>query len=500
MIIKNKPEEILRGEKKALLIHPPIYDTQYWAYWAQPHGLLKVATWLRKNNYSDLRLLDCLATDKEREVNSTIKGKVDVGNIKRIVKHFGWSLEKLEFELQKHADPNNKEFFYPEEIWITSIMTYWWESTRDVIRLIEKVFSVNGNRVPRILVGGIYPTLYPEHADLYLREETNLADEDLIIVDGEICDEAASSWTDLSLYKDEVYDNSPKYSLITGSRGCPFDCAYCAQLRLNQGNRKVRDRGPEEIADEMWDKFERFGVYEFAFYEDNLLFNHQDFLDRLEAIRKKFGKKKITIYAPEGIEPRLVEYEMMSLMRKTGFKKIHLALETIDNEIAKNWNRRQATIEKFDKAIDVLQQSGFKVGGQDINAFVLFGMPEEDIQAAMNTALYASTRVGSVVPMLFTPVPGSRMFEKYLPYLQESFGGNQDNTKPLHDLHRLNGKLLPFLKFNQEKYPKLKASDYLEIESLMMHLNSSKVYSKRFDFNSNSIAGQVFTEMVMATP
>lgn len=495
MIIKNKPEEILRAGSKALLIHPPIYDTQYWAYWAQPHGLLKVATWLKNNNYS-IRLLDCLATDKKREVNSFVKDKVEVGNIKRTMKHFGWSLEKLEFELLKHADKSNTDFFYPDEIWVTSIMTYWWESTRDVIQLIEKVFSQNGNRVPRILVGGIYPTLYPEHANLYLREDTNLQDEDLIIVDGEICEEAASSSTDLGLYNDEVYDNFPRYSLITGSRGCPFDCAYCAQLRLNQGDRKVRDRGPKEIAAEMWDKFEKHGVSEFAFYEDNLLFNRQDFLDRLEAIRSKFGRKRITIYAPEGIEPRLVEFEMMSLMRKTGFKKIHLALETIDNEIAKNWNRRQATIEKFDRSIDVLQQSGFKVGSQDINAFVLFGMPEENIQAAMNTALYASTRVGSVVPMLFTPVPGSRMFEKYLPYLREQYAEGSDETKPFRDLHRLNGKLLPFLRFNQEKYPKLQASDYLEIESLMMHLNSSKVYAKRFDFNSNSTAGQVFSEMM----
>ena len=323
-----------------------------------------------------------------------------------------------------------------------------------------------------------------------------MLDENLIVVDGEICDEAASSWTDLSLYKDEVYDVFPKYSLITGSRGCPFDCAYCAQIRLNQGNRNVRNRGPKEIAEEMWDKYQKFGVNEFAFYEDNLLFNHHEFIDRLVAIGNTFGKKKITIYAPEGIEPRLVEFETMSLMRRTGFKKIHLALETIDNEIAKEWNRRQATIEKFDMAVDVLQQSGFKVGSQDINAFVLFGMPGEDIQAAMNTALYASTRVGSVVPMLFTPVPGSRMFEKYLPYLRERYEGNGDNSKPFRNLHLLNGKLLPFLKLNQDKYPKLQASDYLEIESLMMHLNSSKVYSKRFDFNSNSIAGRVFIEMM----
>src|SRR4051812_36078067 len=108
MIVRNESKKVLIGGKKALLIHPPIYDTQYWAYWAQPHGLLKVATWLKDNNYSDLRLLDCLATDENREVKSTQKGKVEVGNIKRIMKHFGWSLDKLEAELLKHADLNNE--------------------------------------------------------------------------------------------------------------------------------------------------------------------------------------------------------------------------------------------------------------------------------------------------------------------------------------------------------------------------------------------------------
>jgi len=95
----------------------------------------------------------------------------------------------------------------------------------------------------------------------------------------------------------------------------------------------------------------------------------------LEAIRRR--GLKISIYAPEGIEPRLVEPELMTFFRSAGFEKIHLALETIDNNIARLWNRRQATIEKFDRAVDVLKQVGFEVGSQDINAFVIFGLPDE---------------------------------------------------------------------------------------------------------------------------
>ncbi len=471
MIIKDDLSKILIGGKSALLINPPIYDTQYWPRWSQPHGLLKVATWLRKNGYTNLRLLDCLATDKNRKVSFRHKNIIQRGNITRRMYEFGWSLSKLRVELEKH---NNGDKFRPDEIWITSIMTYWWESTRDVIRLIQEVFD---SPRPRILVGGIYPTLYPEHAEEYLSREN----ENVLIVPGEICSEAANAWTDLSLYSDPIYENTPKYAIITGGRGCPFNCAYCAQLKLNDGRRLVRYREPLDVAEELLEKYKKHGVREVAFYEDNLLFNREDFFARLDAIDRH--GLKFEIYAPEGIEPRLVDYELLSRMREAGFKKIHLALETIDNDIARSWNRKQATIEKFDNAVNVAESCGFKVGSQDLNAFVIFGLPDEDLQSVVNTAIYASHRVGSVVPMLFTPVPSSILFDQHKDYLLSEMGWN---------LNDLNGKLLPFLEYNKRRYPGIQASDYIEIESFMMRLNSSKVHSRRFDIAGESNIAREF--------
>ena len=199
MIIKDDLSKIIIGGKTALLINPPIYDTQYWARWSQPHGLLKVASWLRKREYTDLRLLDCLATDQSRRVSFRRRSSIQPDNISRQIYEFGWPLKKLRTELTRHA---TGELFRPDEVWITSIMTYWWESTRDVIRLIQEVFP---KPRPRILVGGIYPTLFPEHADAKLSSES----DNVLIVPGEICDEAANSWTDLSLYNDPIYRAKP---------------------------------------------------------------------------------------------------------------------------------------------------------------------------------------------------------------------------------------------------------------------------------------------------
>src|SRR2546422_558173 len=121
MIIRDDVSKVLIGGKKALLINPPIYDTQYWAYWAQPHGLLKVATWLRGQGYTDLRLIDCLATNEKREVPFSILRKVERGNITKILRAYGMPLNKLRRVLEEHA---RGDAFRPDEIWITSIMTY----------------------------------------------------------------------------------------------------------------------------------------------------------------------------------------------------------------------------------------------------------------------------------------------------------------------------------------------------------------------------------------
>src|SRR5436309_4603156 len=55
----------LNQRRSALLINPPIYDSQYWAHWSLPYGLLRVASWLRTKGYG-LKLIDCLEANQTR--------------------------------------------------------------------------------------------------------------------------------------------------------------------------------------------------------------------------------------------------------------------------------------------------------------------------------------------------------------------------------------------------------------------------------------------------
>src|SRR5947209_144214 len=131
-------QEYPSGKRRALLINPPVYDAQYWARWSQPAGLLRIATLLDRKGYK-VKLVDCMETDARGIVMKAHRydanGKplvVKRDNITKPIYHFGLSLQELERRLRALEEP--------DEIWITSIMTYWWESTRDVVALAKRLF------------------------------------------------------------------------------------------------------------------------------------------------------------------------------------------------------------------------------------------------------------------------------------------------------------------------------------------------------------------------
>jgi hypothetical protein len=511
----------LHQARTALLINPPVYDTQYWAHWSLPYGLLRVASWLREKGYI-LKLIDCLDANKTRTATKQARKvrklcsieeripdrwqNVSPADNERIEFCFGLPPENLKkrlLEINRKARDAQESLFEetafpePDEIWISSIMSYWWESTRDVISVCREVLP---NAVFR--VGGIYPTLIPEHglAHLGLKNPLHLQGRELnpldpeqqhrdILVSATIPDANPMSLA-LDLYEcDGVGDPEPggrlpEYSILTTSRGCPFKCAYCAANVLNEG-RRVWVRDYEVAYEEVRRLFSR-GIREFCFYEDNLLLGRDNFINLLRLIADDSELRGIELHAPEGIEVRLLHREVVELMRRAGFEKIYFPLETINAKMQQEWQRTHTNLDKFFYALENSIAAGYKIRCQDLNCFVLFGLPDEDLQAVYDTVLFASSRVGSVIPMLFTPVPNTPMFEMYRNYVE----------KKGFDLQHLNGKLLPFLDYNRRIYKELSYRDYLALEGLMWRLNA-KVRSESFNVGGPSRVSHGFRRAIM---
>lgn len=448
-----------------LLFNPPVYDAQYWARWSQPAGLLRIATLLKKLKYT-VHLIDCMEADDRGNVKKTYHRGLDNqqviiqrDNISRRIWHFGLKWDEVQKRLK--ALPAA-----PKEVWITSGMTYWWESTRDAIRKIREVFPET-----RIIVGGIYPTLAPEHALENLDAD--------VVFKGEL-KEASQLPTDLTLYQ-----KTPSYAILTTSRGCPWDCHYCAARTLNGGSTKVRHRDPDEVLAEIREKHQ-MGIRRFGFYEDNALIQRLNLQHILEGIIQ--SRLPLQLYAPEGFETRLLTVDLLRLMKQAGFEKIHLPFEALKWDTNEGWNRRHASTSSFDRAVAMAVEAGFKLRTQQINAFVLFGLPDDKLEDILDSVVYVHHTVGSIIPMLFTPVPGTHIYNQHRAYLHGTKGW---------DLQHINGKFLPFLEYNQQRYPELRASDYLELEALMSVLNDGKFLSRAVDLCDDTTASRGFREALV---
>ncbi|NYB28196.1 MAG: radical SAM protein [Methanobacteriaceae archaeon] len=480
----------MRKEKNTvLMINPPIYDVQYWAYWNQPHGLLKLATMLKEKFNCNVLLLDCMETNERRKV----KKKKIPNNYKNPIRD-KWCYGITPDEVRKILLKYKEDKAQPDEVWITSIMTYWWESTRDIVEIVCEVLP---NAIIRL--GGIYPTLCPEHAlknipafseiikgeELFKRlESKGIGYGNNTIVCGEV-PEASDLKTDLSLYTSSETNLNPhtdytvRYAILSASRGCPYNCSYCAQKKIN-GPGRPRFRPAEDVVEEILEKHRIFNINQFAFYEDNLLFYKENFCRILKKLI--ISGVRFELYAPEGVEPRALDLETLQLMKKVGFQKIYLPLETVNPDTYKKWNRRHTGLDHFNEALSLCSKVGFSLRNQDVNAFVLFGVPGENLEEVISTILYASSAVGSVIPMLFTPVPGSTIYQEYETYLTEILG---------YELHDLNGKLYPFMKFNG-----ITPSEYNDLERLMMALNT-RVRGTSFDIFGRSDVSVEFRRLLL---
>ncbi|GFP21960.1 hypothetical protein HKBW3S06_01186, partial [Candidatus Hakubella thermalkaliphila] len=467
-------------QKSALLINPPVYDTQYWAEWSQPYGILRIGALLKKHHYKRIELFDFMETDETGKVH---RHKINPeesyeerdnptkpirpyeitknGEVLELYKyHFGKTWPEFGAWLQEQGLTAKNP---PDEIYISAIMSYWWESARDLILRLRRRFGQKST----IILGGIYPTLVPEHA-----AEHTAAD---IVVAGEV-EEANGLWTDLSFYR-----RAPQYAIVTPSRGCPFSCAYCASKTLNGGKQVVRYRPVDDIIAEMKYKYETYGIRDFAFYADFLLWRFEEnFMKVLERIVRE--KLPFRLYAPEGLDVSLLSrsQKLVDLLKRANFQKIYLPCESIDDQLLRSMDRRHVRLEHLVRAAKMCEKAGFRLRNLEVNSFLLYGLPGEKIGHVVKTIIFVSEIVGSIIPMLFTPVPSTAIYNRYFSYFQKQ-GWDRD-------LHMLNGKLYPFLKMNEGSI-----SDYVDLQRLMFMLNSH-YRSKSFQLFGDTLVSTSFRE------
>ncbi len=403
---------------RILLLNPPIYDFTCYDYWLKPLGLLYIASFLKKNKieFEFFDFMDRNSPFLEKKHKNRFfstgkfrKEKAEKNEILEWFKrpYFRYGLSKKSF----YDFISKKNFDY---VFITSMMTYWYEGIEEVVKTIREV-----NRSTKIILGGVYAKLLPEHAKTLDVDFvfTNDVDKiyDFLINNTSIDVKKSYSMYDLIPAYD-FYKKLDSAAILT-QLGCPYRCKYCAVSILNDKFSTL----PFENVLEQLDLLAKMEINDVTFYDDSLLFRKEK---HFLPLFKKIVDKRYTFRFnfSNGLHVRYIDDSVIDIFKRLNIGMISLSVESISSRLLEETGNKN-TLQETKKAIDLLLKNGFD--GRNIFCYILLGLPYEDKEDVMKTMEFLRKKRVRIVLNEFSPVPKTVYFQKYKDIIKDPLFTNK---------------------------------------------------------------------------
>jgi hypothetical protein len=251
------------------------------------------------------------------------------------------SREDIWFEHPNGSKSRNRN---PDKIFITSYFTYWALYLKNSVLYYKNLYPKT-----RIVVGGIYASLMPEHCKKYTE-----CDEVFIGVhkDAENCPPALT-------YLEKHYGKKD-YQIIHTSRGCIRRCNFCGVYKI-EPEFTYKSSIEHEIVKQ-----------KIIFYDNNLLANPniENILAELSYLKEK--KKIKWCEAQSGIDGRILEKRphIAFLLKEAGFKDIRIS-----------WDGPVENGPRIRKQLDIIKSAGYNLQ-EDVYVFMIYNwdIPFEEME------------------------------------------------------------------------------------------------------------------------
>lgn len=145
-----------------------------------------------------------------------------------------------------------------------------------------------------------------------------------------------------------------QHVLLT-SRGCPFNCSFCAISKL--WGRHWRARSVDSIVNEITWVVSTFGKRQFYIADDNFTLD----INRIESFCDKVLPLKIRWFC-QGVRADRVTEVMLKKMRDAGCTGIALGVESANPVVLRNINKGES-VEDIKKAVTMIKDVGINLHG-----------------------------------------------------------------------------------------------------------------------------------------
>jgi radical SAM superfamily enzyme YgiQ (UPF0313 family) len=193
------------------------------------------------------------------------------------------------------------------------------------------------------------------------------------------------------------HDMYTVFNTIQATRGCPFNCEYCAVTRFF--GRDFRCRPVEEVVAEIKSQ----PGNRWMFLDDNLI--GQD----------KYAKELFRALIPLGITwgaqvsfALAKDMELMDLYAQAGGRFAFIGFESLSAKVLKSVRKGFNHPEEYATGIRHLQHRGITIMGS-----FMFGLDGDDIGVFKRTVDFVNaTKIDLVLYHILTPFPGTKLYEE----------------------------------------------------------------------------------------
>ncbi len=213
------------------------------------------------------------------------------------------------------------------------------------------------------------------------------------------------------------FSRKPPFCLLITSRGCPYNCVYCAS-RVYYGSR-WRARSVASVLQEIEQGISLYGYTNFGFWDDTFTISRERVIQLCqEIVARQFNINWICLSRADTVDP-----EMLSWMAKAGCYQIQYGVET----------GIQAHLDSLDKGITLESiKQAFRWScelGIETAAFFMLGHWEETEETLEQTWRFVLELDPDYVSFnILTPYPGTPLYDK----VSRHFKGHWEYFDAMH--------------------------------------------------------------------
>ena len=186
------------------------------------------------------------------------------------------------------------------------------------------------------------------------------------------------------------------------SRGCPYNCSFCASSRFWG---KVRFFSAEYVVNEIKDLIDRYKVKEISFQDDLLTANKPRIKRMLELLKKEhiIGRVKFVC----NVRSNIVTDELVLLLKEMNVKAVGMGLESGSPKTLEYLKGNNISIHDHINAVNI-----FRTHGIEPYVGFIIGSPQESKRDILETlAFIKDNRLMSFDLHVLTPFPGTPVWE-----------------------------------------------------------------------------------------